>query len=157
MPIILQHFNKAKLLIAGEGPMRGELEQLVKELNLNNVVSFLGTYKQVKELLITSDVFVLPSLSEGMPGALLEAAALEKPCVASDLESIREIVENGESGLLVMPGSPQDIAQAVIWLVCNKKKSHEMGRNARDNIMNNFLIDKTIKKLESVYTQILGS
>jgi len=157
MPSILEHFNRAKLLIAGEGPIRGELEKLVEDLNLKDVVTFLGTSKQIKRLLIASDIFVLPSLSEGMPGALLEAAALGKPCIASDIESVREIIEDGESGLLVASGSPQALAQAVIRLGSNKEEVQKMGQHAHDTILNKFLIDKTIKKLESVYTQILSS
>lgn len=155
IPLILKNFPRAKLLIAGEGPLRDDLERISKDLGLDGVVSFLGSQKEIKRLLQTCDIFVFPSLSEGMPGSLLEAAALGKPCIASNIDPVREILEDGESGLLVAPSSPQALAEAVVRLSSNKEEGENLGRQARNTIMSKFLIENRIKSLEAIYIKII--
>jgi glycosyltransferase involved in cell wall biosynthesis len=81
MPAILAYQSKAKLFIVGDGPLKGELESLAKQLGIQRAVLFLGTRTDVPYLLAAADIFIHPSVSEGMPNALLEAMAVGLPCV----------------------------------------------------------------------------
>jgi glycosyltransferase involved in cell wall biosynthesis len=157
MPFILNNFPEAKLLIAGEGPLRNEMENMIKDLGLNNVVSLLGNRDDIKILHLASDIFVFPSLSEGMPGALLEAAALGKPCVVADIEPVREILEDTKSGLFIPQHDSKALAQAVVRLSANRKEAHALGLKARETVLNRFIINNTVRKLEELYIKILNN
>jgi L-malate glycosyltransferase len=155
MPEVLKAFPKSRLLIAGEGALRSELEQLTRELGIQSSVTFLGTYSGIKELLLSADYFVFPSLSEGMPGALLEAAAVGKPVVASNIGPVREVIKDGESGLLVTPGSSQELAEGILRFCTNREEAESLGNKARETILRDFLIGNTVRKLENMYVEII--
>jgi glycosyltransferase involved in cell wall biosynthesis len=156
MPEILKKYPGAKLLIAGEGPMRSELEKFKKDKGLDHVVSLLGSRSDIKMLHLASDIFVFPSLSEGMPGALLEAAVLGKPCVVADIEPVQEILKNGASGLFVPPKDSPALAQAIIRLSSNQSEAQAMGLKARETVLQEHSIDKIISKLEDLYMQVIN-
>jgi glycosyltransferase involved in cell wall biosynthesis len=107
--------------LVGNGPLRQELEELARDLGLHSRVSFHGSLVEeaVTELLERADLFVLPSLvarngqMEGLPVVLMEALAAGAPVVATRLSGIPEVVHDGETGLLVEPGSPRDLARAL--------------------------------------------
>lgn len=109
---LLQAFVKvdshARLAIVGDGELKDELIELADELQISDRVSFLGARADIAEFLSAIDVFVLPSLWEGQPIALLEALALRKPCIVSNVNGIPEIIENGVNGYLV---NPRDIGE----------------------------------------------
>jgi glycosyltransferase involved in cell wall biosynthesis len=157
MPDVLRDFPKARLLIVGDGFLRPKLEQLRDSLGLGEQVHFLGNQIDVKALLQLCHIFVFPSIFEGLGVALLEAAALGRPCIASNVGPLPEIIQNGHSGLLVAPRSAEALAQAVIRLAGNEQESHAMGEGARETIVKRFLIDQTVKKLEAVYTEVLSA
>ncbi len=156
MPDILRSFPKAKLLIAGEGPLRCELENIKKSLGLDGAVFLLGSRNDIKMLHLSSDIFVFPSLSEGFGGALLEAAALGKPCVVADIEPVQEILENGKSGLFIPQHDSQALAQAVIRLSSKKEEAQALGMKARETVCSRHIINNTITKLEALYIQVLN-
>lgn len=155
MPHILKSFPNAKLLIAGEGSFRNELEMTCKTLAINHKVSFLGNCDNIKELHLASDIFIFPSLSEGMPGALLEAAALGKPCVASDIDPVKEIIVNERSGILIPKKSPDALAQAVISLSISQERAISLGIRARESVIRRNLIENVITNLENLYVDII--
>jgi glycosyltransferase involved in cell wall biosynthesis len=95
--------NLARLLIVGDGELQNELTILASELQIIDRVSFLGARSDVREFLSAIDVFVMPSLWEGQPIALLEALAINKPCIATDVDGIPEIITDGINGYLVKP------------------------------------------------------
>lgn len=95
--------NRARLAIVGDGELRNELVILADELKIRDRVSFLGARSDIHEFLTAIDVFVMPSLWEGQPIALLEALASGKPCIASDVDGIPEIITDGVNGYLVEP------------------------------------------------------
>lgn len=105
---------KASLAIAGRpGNATGSIERLVDQLGLENKVSFLGHRGDVPDLLVAADLFVFPSLWEGLGGALIEALALEVPIVATDLPAVREVVVDEVTGLLVPPGDEGLLAKSI--------------------------------------------
>lgn len=112
--LLLQAFarvtNRARLAIVGDGELRNELVILADELKIRDRVSFLGARSDIYEFLTAIDVFVMPSLWEGQPIALLEALASGKPCIASDVDGIPEIITDGVNGYLVEPRDTDKLA-----------------------------------------------
>lgn len=155
MPQVLASFPKARLLIAGEGPLRDSLEGLSQELGVTQQVSLLGRRSDVRDLLALSDIFVFPSVFEGLGASLVEATGMGKPCVASRVGPIPEVVEDGQSGLLVPSCSPQALAEAIIELAGDRDRAAAMGRRGREVAQQKFRITPAIKQLEAVYRQLL--
>ena len=124
----------AHLTMVGDGPERSNLEALARNLSIGDTVSFTGTSFDVAEQYGTAGLFVLPSIQEGMPNALLEAMAAGLPCVASDLPGTRGIVEDGTSGMLVPAGDPQALAGALIELLGDERTRQKLGLAARERV-----------------------
>ena len=115
--VVVDH-PRARLLIAGrQGHATAELEQLITALKLGSVVTLLGHRSDIPEVLAASDLFVFPSLYEGLGGALIEALALELPVVASDLPALREVVREGENAVLVPPADSRALSEAISSLL----------------------------------------
>lgn len=118
--LLTEQGTSVKLDVCGEGPEKAGLQRLARDLGIEDLVRFLGYTPLRPDLLdrfSESDVFVLPSLSEGVPKVLLEAMARELPVVATDVGGVAEIVRHDETGLLARPRSPSDLAHAVLRLM----------------------------------------
>ncbi len=133
MARIVGEVPEARLLLAGEGPLRGELEGRAKQLGLNGQVLFLGRVErtELSNLLDQTDVCVLPSYWEGLPVALIEAMSAGKPIVASNVGGNPELVADGENGLLVPPSNPRALAEALIRLALSPDVRRGMGEASR--------------------------
>lgn len=127
-----------RLLIAGDGELRGELEAQTRELHLENQVHFLGTRQDIPDVLAASDSFVLPSLWEGLPMALIEAMASGLPVVATEVSGTREVMIPNETGLLVPPGDAPRLAQAMDFILSNPDRARAMGAAARQRVEAHF-------------------
>ncbi len=121
----------ARLCLAGEGPMRAALHDEIESRNLGGHVLLAGTFDNVDGLLAAADLFVLPSLEEGMSLSLLEAMAAAVPAVASDIPGNRELVCDGEHALLVPPGDPRALADAVLRLLGDRPLGARLAAGAR--------------------------
>jgi glycosyltransferase involved in cell wall biosynthesis len=146
----------AKLIIRGEGPLRSDLNELVRSLGLEGKVLVpdrFGSPDEVLALFRLCDVFVFPSLYEGFGVALVEAMALEKPCVASNAGPIPEVVQDGRSGVLVEPMDPGALATAIVNLVTDPDAMRAMGRAGRKIVEQTFDIRQTVKQLEATYEE----
>jgi len=128
---ILRAVPELKLLVVGDGPSRSSLEALARDLGIAANVVFTGVRSDVRELLALAQVFVLPTLSEGMPVTLLESLASGVPAVASRIGPTEEVIEDGVSGLLVPPRSPQALADAVLVLLQNSERAKAMAERGR--------------------------
>ncbi|MEY2486355.1 MAG: hypothetical protein QOH39_2003, partial [Verrucomicrobiota bacterium] len=117
----------AQAVFVGEGPDRAELEAIASQIAPGQIF-FAGQQPDPLPWLAAADVFALPSLVEGLPGALIEAMAAELPCVASDIPGNRELVKNEETGLLVSPHSSTDLARALEKLLMNKSAADQYAR-----------------------------
>jgi glycosyltransferase involved in cell wall biosynthesis len=124
MPRILRDSPKAVLAIAGEGPLRATLEAAIGAEGLSSCVRLLGRRRDVGALLQAADLFVFPSLFEGLPVALVEAAAVGVACVASDIPQNREVLEGCSASVLVAP-SVDAIAAAVARGLSSRRETHE--------------------------------
>lgn len=101
------------------------------------------------------DIFVMPSLLEGLPIVLLEAMAMMKPIVATDIDGIKEVLDNGKTGLLIPPKNPRALTYAIIDLLCHRDKAYQMGIDARKVVEERFGVDIMVQKVEKVYEELL--
>lgn len=130
-PAILQAYPDTCFIICGSGPLQASLEDQAKRLEVDNRVVFLGEREDVRSLLASLDIFVLPSVAEGLGVSALEAMAMGKPVVASRVGGLAEVVEDGHTGFLIKPQAPDDLAAAVIQLLQDADKRKAFARNAR--------------------------
>ncbi len=150
---IKEKFPKARLMIVGEGKMEERLKSQVKVLNLQDHVFFYPVVNRAAEFLCLFDVFAMPSLEEGLGISIMEAQSSGIPVVASRVGGIPSIVEHGETGLLVEPGNPDALAQAIIYLLENPDKAKVMGQKAHVFIRQNFTKDHMATQTKAVYQQ----
>ena len=141
---IVSAFPEAVLVIVGEGPMRPELESYVKQQGLGESVRFLGERFDVPSLLPGMDVFVLSSVNEGLPLALLEAMACARPVVATDVGGVAGVLDKRRAGVLVAPDDVDGIAKAVIGLLRDPMGAARMGAEGRKIVEERYDLASTI-------------
>lgn len=152
------HANLAAtgLVIAGDGPLRGELEALAADLGVGEHVRFLGDRGDVDRLLPGLDVFVLPSRSEGYSIALLEACAAALPVVATDVGGNREIVRQGFNGDLVAAGDPGALAATLERLLSDPARAQRMGAAGREWVLREGSLEAMSGRYLRVYEAAVG-
>lgn len=121
-------------LLAGDGALRSELEDQARTAGLDGQVRFLGSRSDIPELLAASDLFVLPSLWEGLPMALIEAMASSLPVIATRVSGTQNAMIPNRTGLVVEPGDPQALAEAITAVLAGPAHARDMGRAARQRI-----------------------
>ncbi|RME06219.1 MAG: glycosyltransferase family 1 protein, partial [Anaerolineae bacterium] len=156
LPAVWRDFPRAHVLIAGEGHLRGELEAQVRSLELDSQVHFPGIRGDVPDLLAAADVFVLPSLWEGLPIALLEAMGAGRPVVATRVEGVEDVLENGVNGLLVPPGDSAALAEAITRLLADADLRGVLGRRARQRVEQDFTIEKMCRAYEQLFVDLMA-
>ncbi len=144
------------LLLAGDGELRDELTALVAELSLGDRVRFLGWRDDTADLLAGSDIFVLPSLNEGLGLVLIEAMAANLPVVATRVGGVPEVVEEGQTGLLVEARNPDRISNAILRLARDRALRERMGRAGRERADEHFSIQATVRRTEQIYNDLVG-
>ena len=149
--IISGRMPEARLVIAGDGPLKNELQFQIEELGLRDAVKLLGNRRDIPELLKIFNLFALSSLREGFPVVLLEAMAAGKPVVSSDVDGNAELVINDETGLIVPSGNPQALAEAIERLAGDRQKAEIMGINGRKRVKTLFSFEKMINGYERIY------
>jgi len=156
-PEILRRHPEAKIVVAGGGPLERELRRFVTRLGLDRRVLLLGERADALDLLALFDVLVLPSLWEGLPLVLLEAAALGKPVVASDIDGVREVLRDGATGLLVPPARPAAIAAALAGLLDDPGLAARLGAAARAEIPPEFTLERMVKETSNLYLELASA
>jgi len=151
MPYILREFPSLNLLIAGDGPLKDLLQRRTRDKGIGAHIRFLGYRNDVERLLSDIDLLVMPSKTEGFPLVLLEAMASGTPVVASNVGGIPEIVHDGHDGILVPPGDPLYLADAVIEILKNSTLREDLGRKARKKASQHFLLEKMLLELNDIY------
>jgi len=153
---VVKSIDDAQLLLVGDGPLRKQLEEFRAKHNLRNV-RFLGRvpFNEVLENVAKSDIFILTSIEEAMPNAVIEALALGKPVIATRVGGIPEIVKDGFNGLLIPPKSPKHVARALRTLLTDEKLHSKLSRNAT-NSMSLCSWSEIILRYEQMYTNLLN-
>ena len=147
--------HNLELRVAGDGPSKQHLEALAKELEISHQVKFLGflTEREIINELQKADLFVLPSFVEGLPVSAMEAMAVGVPVIATNIAGTSELVEDGQTGVLVRPSDPQALADAVIRLIGDYKFRLRGAELARQKVIDEFDIDKETAKLNRYLIQ----
>jgi len=148
--------GKVTFLLVGDGSQRAKLEHLAEDLGISSNVIFMGYRNDVPKILSVMDVFVLPSLYEGLPNALLEAMAACRPVVATQVGGIAEVVADGETGILVPPRDPGALAGAICVLLEDRERAREMGIAGRKQVERLFSVEKMVAKTEALYEELIG-
>ncbi len=151
---ISQEFPRIKILIVGGGPLHQKLERMARRLGVQKNVWFMGERKDAQDLTSLFEVFVLPSLWEGLPYVLMEASVLGKPVVATDVDGNREIIEDGMTGILVPARNPEKMAEAVIRLLRDKGLASKLGERAKAVVPRKFKLSRMVEETQDLYLKL---
>ncbi len=155
MKKVLEVNPAAQLLLVGDGPEKDKLVSQAAQLGIEDKVFFNPATLDTTAPLSIMDVFVFPSVSEGLGLAIIEAQAMGLPVVASDVGGIYTLVKDGVNGFLVRPKEPQALAETILNLLADKKLAKELGRRAREQARQRFDLAQMVGGIEQVYQDIL--
>jgi glycosyltransferase involved in cell wall biosynthesis len=152
--IVRERFPTVRVLVAGHGALRGDLERLRAELGLDDTVDFLGPRTDVPALLATFDVAALSSDYEGAPLVVMEYMAAGLPIVATRVGGVPDLIEDGRSGLLVDRRSPEQLAAALVGLLEDRETARRLGAEARRRQQAEFSIEAAASRLGDLYERV---
>lgn len=144
----------ALFVFAGDGPLREELENTAHRFGVADRVRFLGQRNDIPELLAICDLFVLPSLYEGLPLSVLEAMAAGKPVIATNVGGTMEAVSHGDSGLLVPARDSAALSAAIRNLMENPDLADRLAQNGRARVLRDFSCDRMVEPVSDVYREL---
>jgi glycosyltransferase involved in cell wall biosynthesis len=154
--LVVRELPDVRFLIVGEGELREALEHRVQELHLQKHVLLTGFRRDALGLLKAFDVFVMSSVNEGLGTSLLDAMACETPIVATTVGGIPEVVAHGETGLLVAPRAPREMAAAILRLLRNTRERQLFARAGRTRVLARFTVDRMVRETAAVYERLAG-
>lgn len=153
--ILIHKYPKILFVFVGDETHEPEhvkkLKEYIEKEKLNNYFIFMGIQKDIVKILHVSDIFLFPSLFEGFSLSILEAMAMGVPVIASDVGSIREVLEHQKSGIIIKPADIDEISRALMSMLDNMENSKKMGLIAQKNVLRNFSMGKTAKAYETLY------
>lgn len=150
---VVRTFPHARYLIIGDGEQREELSGLIKEYGLKEHVYLFGFIPDAATYLKAFDCFILPSVKEGLPYAILEAGLAQLPVVATSVGGVPEIITDTKTGLLVLPRNPRALARALEWMIKNPKRRGEMGKALHEKIEYEFSLSKMSTATIALYEE----
>ena len=150
---ILKKFPKAELVIIGDGPEKQTIEKEIQKLDIKSRTHLIGMISndQIPSYLSAADIIVVPSIVEASSISVLEAMAMKKPIVASDIPGIREITNYGKNCKLVSPMDSEKLAQGINNLLDNKEKANEIASLGFEEVLKNYTWEKKAKEIEEIY------
>jgi glycosyltransferase involved in cell wall biosynthesis len=146
----------ARLVLAGQGEQRSALEAQAAAAGISPIVEFLGFVPDVRPVLAAADVFAMPSLSEGLGVAALEAMAMAKPVVATNVGGLPESVAGGETGLIVPAGDADALAEALVALLSDRERARVMGEAGRQRALTTFDRGPIVDRIIALYQEVLS-
>ncbi len=155
MPDLVKEIKNIKLIIAGDGPLKRNLEFLVEKLGVSNHVKLLGYEKEIEKFLGVIDLFILPSLTEGLPISLLEAMAYGRPVIGSRVGGIKEVIENNKNGVLISPMDVEAISQSLKNLYYAGDLRSKMSFEAKKRVTTQFSADAMVSAYRILYDKVL--
>jgi sugar transferase (PEP-CTERM/EpsH1 system associated) len=148
---ICRTHEDVRFVFAGDGPLKSQLVTLAEDLGIRAKVRFLGTQADIPKVLNALDIFVLPSLSEGMPNAVLEAMACSLPVVATRVGGIPELIEDGNTGILVSSNDERQLETILEDLLRYDTKRRALGEKGRQRVLECFRLDKMVNEYQDLY------
>lgn len=156
LALLADRYPTLHCAIAGRGDLAGALAARARDRGVASRIHLLGLRSDVAAILGAADIFVLPSLSEGLPLALLEAMFAGCPIVASDVGEVRVALAHGEAGVLVAPGDPAALAAAVDHLLRDTKQASDLGRRAAAHARAEYNVSQMVRRYVEVYRSLTG-
>jgi glycosyltransferase involved in cell wall biosynthesis len=150
MEDVWRDYENTVLVFIGKGDLDVDLRAATLKTSANGRVNFFGWRNDIEEIMPIFDIFVLPSLNEGMGRVLVEAMAAGKPVVASNVGGIPDLVQHDYNGLLVAPGDEKALATSIKLLISNPRKAKLMGQRGRD-LCNQFSVESMVDKIDNLY------
>jgi len=156
---LIRYGRQVRLRFVGDGPDREELESLVERKALMGQIRFEGPMNQdrIQEFYRAADIFALASFAEGIPVVLMEAMAMEIPCIATDINGIPELIRDGVDGLLVAPSDVHGLSAALIRLMDEVSLRESMGKAGRQRVQESYEISKSADRLADIFSHRLRS
>jgi len=156
--LLLDNVGRARLTIAGEGPLEKELKNLAQELGIENKVKFIATvpHEKVPELLWSADLFVRPSIYEGFGMSFIEAMASGVPVIACPTGGVVDFIENRQTGMLVPPNDPESLKQAMLSLLHNRKLYQRIRSKALALVKERYSWDGIAARVNEVYYTLVN-
>ncbi|MGD0280524.1 MAG: glycosyltransferase family 4 protein, partial [Smithella sp.] len=151
---IVNKFSDVKFLIVGDGPLRSELEALAESQGLGEKINFAGQRSDIPELLAMMDIFILPSITEGLPLVILEAMASERPVIATRVSGIPFVIKDGVDGLLCNSCDVQALVEKMENLLTNKELADKLGRNGKEKALSKYRAEEMINNYSRLYMKI---
>ncbi|CCY84167.1 glycosyltransferase family 4 protein [Clostridium sp. M62/1] len=139
-----------KYLICGNGRLEKKLTELIEKNGLRKQVYLLGFRNDINAICQVSDIFLFPSLQEGLPVALMEAMANKMPVIATDIRGNHDLIQNNEGGILISPNSTEDMKNAILYLTANSHLWPKMGEKNFQAVQN-YALDKIVKEMQEIY------
>jgi glycogen(starch) synthase len=154
---LIERFPHIRLVIAGDGPARTDLEQQAAKLGLAHVVDFIGWVApdKVPALLNTATVVVMPSWREGLPLVALEAALMARPVVATRVGGLPEVVVHGQTGLLIEKEDSDGLAKAIAFLLEHPETATQMGQAAQQRAQEVFNSEQCVNAYDALYQKLI--
>jgi len=146
--------DNLKMFIVGDGPEKDFLKRYISTLELTNDVLLLGFRSDISEILSTFDVFILSSLTEGTSMTILEAMAMEKPVIATNVGGNAKLVQNEINGFLVQPRDEEAIAYRILEFYSDQELGKVMGRRGREMVISNFNVNKMTLRYQELYRKL---
>jgi glycosyltransferase involved in cell wall biosynthesis len=146
-----------KVVIVGEGPDRKAIEDMIQRFGLQTNVILAGQYSDMPGIYAAMDIFVLPSLNEGLPMTILEAMAASKPVIATRVGAIPKVIKDGHTGLLVDPGDVDGLRDALARLLTNSDLCHRIGAAGNDWVSRNYTSEAMALKYRQMYDEVLSA
>ena len=156
LALLGERYPNVHLAIAGRGDREDALAAQASALGVASKVHLLGLRPDITAILAAADIFVLPSMSEGLPLALLEAMFARRPIVASDVGDVGVALGHGTAGILVEPGSPAALATALAGLLADPARARDMGDRAGDRASAEYDVDEMVRRYVRVYDTLRG-
>lgn len=143
--------EEVSVYIIGDGEEMNSLENKIEKLGLENKIYLTGRIEDAKTLLKAFDIFTLTSITEALPGVILEAGLASLPIVATRVGGVPEIIENGKSGILISPSKVNEINIALKYLISKPEKRKEFGKEIKNSVEKNFSLEKMIERTKRFY------
>jgi len=156
IPEVLKIIPECFFIFVGDGPLRRNFEKVVEKLNIKYKAAFTGYRKDILEIFSICDLIVVRSLFEGMPNVILEAMTLKKPVIGTNIPEIKELISDGENGLLVPVRNSKSIVDAIILLLKNQSSREKMGKKGYEIVKEKFSLEVMVKKYEKLYIKFFS-
>jgi len=153
---LCQMFPGLKMVIVGEGPDRDAIEEMIEQYGLRSNVILAGQQSNMPGVYAAMDIFVLPSLNEGLPMTILEAMAASKPVIATRVGAIPSVIKDGENGLLVAPKDSEGLRNAIASLLSDPERRRRLGDQAHTWVSQNYTSEAMALKYRDMYEEVLG-